>query len=650
MREPFPVFSDTPHPRPTKEEENGTENEGEWTCTDTTILRGMGAYSAFNAHFIPLAPCGSGHLPFYFPCHLPEEQQEEEDGSTSLPEWDQIVVFETSQILTRFAVELANEKDEREEEADQDSAFLAAQLGEADKVKGMVARDRSLLKSVFGRGGETLAYAALLGNHLSLLQWLLEQEASLAFRVRGDGRSLAFLSVLGQLPEALALLLQAGASIDRAQFGTMAREFGYGEGQIAASSKGIGWCPWDIPKRDSHFCGRERELQELAGERNPPPGGPCLFSSSSSSSSSFSSSSLTSTWCPGAQDPVVVCVAGPQGIGKTSLAIEYLHRNQGRYLALFWIDCRDSPLQQLASLSVRLGVADDELHVEEAAGRFAEHLSLNPGWLLVLDNVPSSKTLTSLFERLPTGGHMLLLSRNQSWRKDRLFTLGGLEEGPSVRLLSNLSGRSAAESPEATSELAAALGHHPLALAQAASLVREQGVDFATCLSLLRQDLALLRQGSVLPSHDASTLHFACLLIWSALVSGVRESPSSAALLFRSLFVAPEHIPKVLVLGRDPPTAGRLEDLMAPLRAQGLLCESLHPPGFTLNPLIQNTLRTQLTKEESGRALGEVMAALRERGDLPGERREGLLPHARVLLGHCTKEEDRVWLREFLNG
>lgn len=82
MREPYPVVNDVPIPK---------------KGTDMIKLQGKGAYQNYNAHYIPVTstdPSSPDNM-IYHPCHV-----------TEVPAWDEYVVFERTQALPRFIVEL----------------------------------------------------------------------------------------------------------------------------------------------------------------------------------------------------------------------------------------------------------------------------------------------------------------------------------------------------------------------------------------------------------------------------------------------------------------------------------------------------------------------------------------------------------------
>jgi len=82
MREPYPIVNDVPIPK---------------KGADMLKLQGKGAYQNYNAHYIPVTstdPSSADNM-IYHPCHATEQ-----------PAWDEYVVFEKTQTLPRFIVEL----------------------------------------------------------------------------------------------------------------------------------------------------------------------------------------------------------------------------------------------------------------------------------------------------------------------------------------------------------------------------------------------------------------------------------------------------------------------------------------------------------------------------------------------------------------
>ncbi|MBI3211613.1 MAG: hypothetical protein HYZ47_02875 [Simkania negevensis] len=82
MREPFPVVADRPSPS---------------KPTDMVLLEGRGAYQNYNAHYIPVVSVDPTNTKcaVYYPC-----------TDTQTPAWDELVIFQKTQALPRFWIEL----------------------------------------------------------------------------------------------------------------------------------------------------------------------------------------------------------------------------------------------------------------------------------------------------------------------------------------------------------------------------------------------------------------------------------------------------------------------------------------------------------------------------------------------------------------
>jgi len=105
MREPYPVVNDVPIPK---------------KGSDMLKLQGGPAYQNYNAHYIPVTsvdPKDSENM-VYYPCHHTDE-----------PAWDEYVVFQTTQALPRFIVELGVDLPVAPSSASIASSVLVATVG-----------------------------------------------------------------------------------------------------------------------------------------------------------------------------------------------------------------------------------------------------------------------------------------------------------------------------------------------------------------------------------------------------------------------------------------------------------------------------------------------------------------------------------------
>jgi len=181
----------------------------------------------------------------------------------------------------------------------------------------------------------------------------------------------------------------------------------------------------------------------------------------------------------------VVAVRGLGGVGKTQAALEYAHRarDEGRYAVIWWVraDSAVTIAEDLAALAPLTGIPSGG-PTGEVAAVVLTALRARDDWLLVFDNASAPSDLAGV---LPGGrGHVLITSRNRAWTGVAApLDIAAFSREESVAFLARRSGRN---EPEPAGELAAELGDLPLALAQAAAYIDENGLTVVRYLALYR--------------------------------------------------------------------------------------------------------------------------------------------------------------------
>ena len=152
------------------------------------------------------------------------------------------------------------------------------------------------------------------------------------------------------------------------------------------------------------------------------------------------------------------------GVGKTTLPVEYVNRLRNLYDGVWWCpaETRTGLMTSLAALAAELEAASpDEADIEKAA-KVALRLLAEQGdiWLLVYDNVAEPKVIA---EPLPAAGaRTLITSRFSDW--------GGwadevsLDVLPIAEAIAFLMDRAGRRDEAGARTLAEALGRLPLAL------------------------------------------------------------------------------------------------------------------------------------------------------------------------------------------
>ena len=225
--------------------------------------------------------------------------------------------------------------------------------------------------------------------------------------------------------------------------------------------------------------------------------------------------------------PLVVAVHGLGGVGKTSLAAEYVHRHAAEYGVVCRLPAQDPAVLAVAfaDLAVALGVRNDSTQnadpVKQVHAALADRATR---WMLFLDNVEDpSHALRELIPPVGDGG-VLVTSRSPDWPRDVGLEVDVLPVSDGAPLLLERSGDTDADAARAVAE---ALGGLPLALEQAAGYVRTSGRSLRAYRDLLASHRAeLLARGRAYdyPGTLAAT--------WDLALDRLRvEVPGSVALL-----------------------------------------------------------------------------------------------------------------------
>ena len=235
-----------------------------------------------------------------------------------------------------------------------------------------------------------------------------------------------------------------------------------------------------------------------------------------------------------------VALYGMGGVGKTQCAIGYVYCNQDLYERIYWITATDRSsmlsgyrnIAKAARLSYSPDAKDDEV-----ADTVLIWLRQKSKWLIVIDNLDDIEVAKGL---LPVNGaerHTLITTRNPNTTgipaEPLEVPLLGLEDA--VDLCTSLSGIVVvADSPEyqKAHEIIKTIDCLPLAIEQAASYIRETGIDFAEYLVQYQRSQKQLHawvpDGNRPYPRSVATA-------WSMSVSLLSDTPSKMLRLFSLL-------------------------------------------------------------------------------------------------------------------
>lgn len=187
-------------------------------------------------------------------------------------------------------------------------------------------------------------------------------------------------------------------------------------------------------------------------------------------------------------------IYGRRGVGKTDLALEYAHTNPSGFDAIFWINCETSVAlrQSFTDMAIALkiqGADRSGRHEENHLAAFKWLKNTKRQWLLIYDNAEEESILRGYWP-VNVKGSILTTSRlyynftNDAHRKGS--TIKPFTDAQSLKLLMKLlgpeweeqdnKGQIKGREERAAIELLRYLGGLPLAIEQAAELIKNDAI------------------------------------------------------------------------------------------------------------------------------------------------------------------------------
>ncbi|AEV82393.1 Nephrocystin-3 [Actinoplanes sp. SE50] len=354
---------------------------------------------------------------------------------------------------------------------------------------------------------------------------------------------------------------------------------------------------WRAPARNPGFTGRDATLEALREQLN-------------------ASNAQTG--------PVVL--QGIGGVGKTQIAVEYVHRFNADYDIVWWISA-DQPalvVTALADLARELGlpIAGSGRADEEVAAVLEALRVGNPSanWIVIFDNTEDPEQIRRF---LPTGsGDVVVTTPGQEWSRTAwTLDINVFDRSESRALLTR---RVAGLSDAQADEIAAKLGDLPLAVEQAATWLATTGMSAERYLALLDEQLPRILNEPPPPGyrHPAAET-------WRLSQGRLQQANPAAAFLVELLAVmAPEPIPTTLLdspgmadaLARyDPIFRDQLmrNSLVREVSRFGLARVDSAVHALRMHRLVQSVIISDLAVEEQRRRREQihVILAKAQRGE-----------------------------------
>ena len=358
---------------------------------------------------------------------------------------------------------------------------------------------------------------------------------------------------------------------------------------------------FQVPSRNNCFCGRDRELEAIAVQLKNTPNG-CIHSA----------------------------VCGLGGVGKTSLAVEFLWQHQEKYPGgIFWISGEDKFFQRSVNeMALQIGTFENDFH--NSLSRTLDWLRKREKlWCLVVDNLDELE-MSPEMRKLLTGnwkymarGHIIITTRREVSQigeatgidEQCCIDLKCLTEEEGIQFLRLRTGRTDEGEDNDLRQLVRELGGLPLALDQAGAYIRNVKQSIKEYVKKYKkQKVRLLKKTKAKnfvenTSSDRLAVHTTWMLnfVHISRISEEMELGEAPTLFMQvSAFYGPDDIPYELIneglleKGSSVEDNGMWDEAeIVSLLTKFSLFQRYGTDSFSVHRLVQEVIRSELEKEQT---------------------------------------------------
>ena len=358
---------------------------------------------------------------------------------------------------------------------------------------------------------------------------------------------------------------------------------------------------FQVPSRNNCFCGRDRELEAIAVQLKNTPNG-CIHSA----------------------------VCGLGGVGKTSLAVEFLWQHQEKYPGgIFWISGEDKFFQRSVNeMALQIGTFENDFH--NSLSRTLDWLRKREKlWCLVVDNLDELE-MSPEMRKLLTGnwkymarGHIIITTRREVSQigeatgidEQCCIDLKCLTEEEGIQFLRLRTGRTGEGEDDDLRQLVRELGGLPLALDQAGAYIRNVKQSIKEYVKKYKkQKVRLLKKTKARnfvenTSSERLAVHTTWMLnfVHISRISVEMELGEAPTLFMQvSAFYGPDDIPYELINEGLLEEGSSVEDNgmwdeaeIVSLLTKFSLFQRYGTDSFSVHRLVQEVIRSELEKEQT---------------------------------------------------
>lgn len=330
---------------------------------------------------------------------------------------------------------------------------------------------------------------------------------------------------------------------------------------------------------------------------------------------------------------------GTWGLGKTSVVLEYAHRNQEIYEKIFYVRAtREETVSNMAQIAETLMPELKEVaEIELKAQKLKAWLDVNKNWLLIFDNAEELESLKSYIPNTKSE-HILFASNLRQIKTFGEEVEIDLIEPEDAR---NLLYHRAKESLEAKvedasqeeqkviEEITDELGRLPLAINIAGAYIAKRQISFAKYLERFKQTAEkLLAEQDDFDNYLNKSVAIAFTTAYDELrkpdddTEEAKLTAQAVEIILKSLvFLSPEAIPEKLlqgILAEQNETFARMaedeelwEQVRVKLTKYDLLEYDSEANAFETHRLVQRVVENKLNDEEKKELLQNVVLVLK---------------------------------------